>query len=304
MSSDVLQRPVALVGGRGFIGRALSEALGNTGWPYWVVDHRMNPATDPDVEYRNLSEGIAAALAGADTMIYMASVTTPYLSEVEPELEVKNIDNAMKYFDAAIEAGVRRIVFLSSGGTVYGESATALAETAVTEPSCFYGVGKLSIEHLLQRYANRGDVQASILRLSNVYGEHQTARGAQGLIAAAINAGITGAPLTLYGDTVRDYIHISDITNAIITALGSEATAIFNISSGLGIRSSLVVKLVSQQLGREIQVTRKSKRPCDCETIILSNDKASTILGWKPTIDLQQGIALAVQCALEKAHSG
>ena len=247
-----------------------------------------------DIGSRSALNGIKESLEGAETLVYLASVTTPYVSELRPELEATNFLTAQNYFSAAITSGVRRIILVSSGGTIYRPSSELRLEGDPITPSCFYGVGKYAIELLAARYAARRDFELCILRFSNVYGPYQTARGGQGLIAAVINAAVNGEKLTLFGDATRDYLFVNDACDAVIKAVDALGETIngqeFNISAGSGTRSSEIVAIIGRLFNRDILVKQEPPRDFDLESVVLSNKKAAEVLGWKPRTSIEKGI--------------
>jgi UDP-glucose 4-epimerase len=189
---------------------------------------------------------------------------------------------------------VKKIIFLSSGGTVYGKANfLPITESHLTNPCCSYGIHKLTIEKYLALFFQLYGLDYTILRASNPYGPHQNIGRNQGLIATTINRIQNGLPLEVWGDgsVIRDYLHVQDLVSAGIRVLNYEGPhKIFNISSGKGRSINEVIQIISKQMGKKAKIIHLAERGFDVESNILSNELAKNELGWMPLMSIEEYI--------------
>jgi UDP-glucose 4-epimerase len=296
---------VLLLGGAGFIGRHLCVALITEG--YHVTAFDILPSGGrvdwPPIagvrwlagDFNNVAD-LESALVGIDLVIHLVSITLPKNSNDNPLYDLQgNVGGTIKLLDTMIrKAKPPRIIFLSSGGTVYGvPQQIPIPESHPTEPLCAYGIGKLAIEKYLALYHRLHGLDYYVLRLSNPYGEQQSFRSGQGVISAFLHQALIDEALEVWGDgcVVRDYLYIGDAIQAIQTIIaykGSER--IFNIGSGVGHNLNDLIELTSQLLNRSIPCRYLPARACDVPVNILDISLANTELGWFPTVSLQDGM--------------
>jgi UDP-glucose 4-epimerase len=230
--------------------------------------------------------------------VHVASLTTPAIGEANPYLELENIRLTLDLIAACERQHVKHIIFSSSGGTIYGETGELPAtESTAVCPSCSYAIAKYASEELLRIAVLRGQVSATVLRISNVYGGRQTTKGEQGFIGYAVRRALENNEIGLYGDTVRDYIYIDDVVSAFVSALEIESAGFrcFNISTGVGTSLSGVVANLQEILGRTLKVRQSGKRPFDLQRNVLANGAAQKELNLKPTIELAYGLRRVVE---------
>ena len=292
-----------VLGGAGFLGSHLTEALLARGRSVRVFDRE-------NVDLRNL-DGISGdwhflggdflseadqrrAIDGAHTLFHLISTTIPATSNQDPVFDVEtNMLASVRLLDLARRQGVTRVVFVSSGGTVYGRpSQLPVAETHPTDPLVSYGVIKLAIEKYLALYSHLYGLSSRVLRLSNPYGPHQNPKGAQGAASVFLARVHAGMPVTIWGDgsVVRDYIYVTDAVEGILAANGQEKTGIYNIGSGVGTSLNDLVAEIREVTGREFEVEYLPGRPFDVPASVLDISRARDDLGWKPRIPLRQGL--------------
>ena len=182
------------------------------------------------------------------------------------------------------------IIYISSAGTVYGEARlNAAIETDQLKPVSDYGEYHKTVEqHLLD--ASRFD--ATIVRLTNIYGPSQLTKKKQGFISAVVRAAKSQAPLTIFGDgeNVRDYIHENDVIDALKLILKKPEPGIFNLSSGYRYSLNDIISSVEQLWGRRLSVRRRPSRFCDLTNVNVSNEKLKRLYGWTPRYSLKSGI--------------
>jgi UDP-glucose 4-epimerase len=260
---------ILVLGARGFIGSHLVERL------------EARPFEG------RLSDGIAlaSALRGCDTVIHAAANVDLAASHVAPEIELSTcVAPSIDMLRRAVSAGTKHIVFLSSGGAVYGERQTPATEDSPLDPISSYGLAKLTIERYLLYFARHHGLQTAILRLGNVYGPGQ--RGS--IVPALIDAAERNTDIVLRGDTMRDYVHVNDVVRAVIAA--QSANGVFNVGTGTGTKLSTLTRLIEELTGKKIRATTEPRRPYDVQMSVLLIDKAKRVLGWRPEIKLADGV--------------
>ena len=197
--------------------------------------------------------------------------------------------------EACADVGVKRFVFTSSGGTVYGPVETLpTPETETNTPLNAYGVTKLAAEHFLRLLSANSVIATSILRVSNPYGPGQLARRGQGFIAAAMNAAYKGEELEIWGDgsVVRDFVYVGDVADAFTAACKSENPFdLVNVSFGRGASLREICEGVEAASGRTLNVKYTAGRAADVPVSVLDNTRAAAVLGWRPATSLADGLA-------------
>ena len=189
--------------------------------------------------------------------------------------------------------GIRRIIYPSSGGTVYGKYSVHSRETHPTVPYSVYAAHKIALENYFRLFNLYDDMEIITLRIANPYGYLETANRKQGIIPIFIDRIINGQPIEVWGagKNVRDYIYIDDLVDAMEKAAAYRGEyRCFNIGSSTGTSIKKVIRLIEQHSGKKAQVTVKPGRICDAESSYLSNDLAIKELGWKPSVTLDEGI--------------
>lgn len=290
-----------VVGGNGFIGAHLAEGLRARGHAVRVLDPCPARAdTDwSDIDYMQGaytdSSLLNGALDGIDTVFHLASTTVPASSNRDPAYDVSsNLLGALGLF-AAIEAkGIRRVVFFSSGGTVYGNPETLpVGEGHPLHPISSYGIVKIAIEQYLSMFHHLDRLDPLILRPSNPYGPRQSATGGQGFVAAALARMRGDSPLQIWGDggIVRDYIYIDDLVELAIRAAASAECGVFNAGSGAGHSLNAIRAAIERVAGRAMRVEHLPGRGFDVREIVLDIAAANARFDWRPEVDLDVGIA-------------
>lgn len=290
-----------VIGGNGFIGSHLVDALRSAGDDVTVMD-RGEPRGDVDwtgVRYLKGSlddrEALDRSLANQEIVYHLASTTVPSTSNADPIADVQgNLCGTLLLLDRMRAAGCRRIVYLSSGGTVYGETGPDLIdESHECAPICSYGVVKLAIEKYLAMYGRLEGLQALVLRASNPYGPRQGKLGIQGLVGTLFGRLLSGQPVDIWGDgsSVRDYIYVGDLVELASVAGRSDAVGVFNAGSGIGVSVSAMLDAISATTGVTPEVRRHPARGFDVSHIVLNVEKARRQFGWRPRTPLDEGLS-------------
>ena len=231
---------------------------------------------------------LAVAVDGAEVVFHLLGGTNPEVSNKDPVADLQaNIIASVQLMELCRAAGVRRIVFVSSGGAVYGVTPPVpIAEDAATNPISAYGINKLMVEKYLQLFAYLNGPAAIILRVSNPFGPYQSPFRRQGLIAATIETVLAKRPVEIWGDgqVVRDFIYVGDLAEAMVAAASYDGPEqVMNVGSSVG-RSVLdVVHAVRVALDRpEISVVHRTSRRADVPYNVLNTDRARHCLNWTP----------------------
>jgi UDP-glucose 4-epimerase len=299
-ASAVAGKRILVLGGNGFIGCHLTAALARAGAGVRVLGRSCTPGVDGDVEYvRGDIAGEVAfgeVLAGVDQVYHLVSSTIPGTSNANPVFDVENnLVGSLRLLDAMVGAGVRKLVFLSSGGTVYGNpEELPVREDHVLRPISSYGVVKAAIENYMRLYSVLHGLDISVLRLSNPYGLGKTMIGTQGVIPTLFSKIVNGDVIEIWGDggVVRDYIHMDDAVRAMLAVAGLEGFNLFNVGSGVGHSLRDVIDHVARVTGLEPKVKYGPARPFDVRAIYLDVNKIRSVTQWKPEISLEQGCAM------------
>jgi UDP-glucose 4-epimerase len=207
----------------------------------------------------------------------------------------ENIIPTLRLLESASHHKGMKLIFMSSGGTVYGENRGRPSKIGDEDtPICTYGIQKRTIEAYIEYYTRCTGLQGIIARLSNPYGVINTMGRTQGIIPIFLNNLRNGRGIVLFGDTVRDYIYIDDAIDALVMLKDYQGSKhIFNIGSSEGVRLSDLVTLLEQATGKQfVSVDKKPIRSCDVHVNVLDIEDTIRTLGWTPRIPLKAGIDL------------
>lgn len=230
-----------------------------------------------------------------DVVYHLISTTVPTTSNQQISQELmSNVFFSSNLFEACVRCGIKKIVFISSGGAVYGkESDCPLKENIATNPISAYGVQKVTIEKLLYLYRYIHGLDYRIIRLANPYGPYQRPNGALGAVTTFTYKALKGEEITVYGDgsVIRDFIYIGDAIKAIIKiANGENKHRIFNIGCGYGTSIKQVLETISQALETELNVVYKDSRKVDVPINYLDISRYEKYYGKLNPISLDEGV--------------
>jgi UDP-glucose 4-epimerase len=234
------------------------------------------------------------ALRGVDTVFHLVSTTFPGMTLESSVYDVlSNVLPTIRMLELCLASGVRKVVFASSGGAVYGEPDTMpIAESHATAPISAHGQSKLTIENYLSYFARTTALDVDILRISNPYGPFQNPFGIQGLVAVAMACAHNGRTLQILGkgEAIRDYIYIGDVVEGLRKAASHSGSATLNLSSGRGYSVIEVVEMIEAVSGRRIARSFSPARKSDVSANVLSNQRSADLLHWQPTTDFATGL--------------
>jgi UDP-glucose 4-epimerase len=292
---------IGIIGATGFIGRSLADDCRARGRPYRAFVRSLNsvPAdafvgADAIVTFDLNATVDPAHFADVHTVILLASATKHNVSFNSYAYEsMSNIAPHCHFLTQLIDTDVRHVVFVSSGGTVYGRNDARIPtpETAALKPCTPYGFGKVCIETAVETIWGGAGRLWTVLRPSNPVGRHQRMSvGAHGLVTTLFHRLREDLPITVFGDgsTVRDYFAVEDLTDLVLRAVDHPraASLILNASSGRGETILNIVAACERGVGRPARLTfQPDKRP-DIAYSVLDNSRALETLGWRPTRSL------------------
>lgn len=292
MGDDVLML------GLGFLGRALAQRLHAEGRTVHVIE----PAKAPPVAGVSMHRGnmddlplLEQLLPKCGTVFHLASATTPGSSAGDPVAEAeRNLLPSLRFIEQAQRHGPLRLVFISSGGTLYGDpTVSPTPENHPLKPYSYHGAGKIAQEAFLRAFAQATDSCVAILRPSNLYGPGQPLKSGFGVIRTLLEHALRGTAMPIWGDgeTVRDFLYIDDMVEAcLLLSRDPKVSGTFNVGSCHGHTINQILAVAEKVCGRKVAVQRYPARGYDVRQVILDNASIKTALGWQPATSLEAGI--------------
>jgi UDP-glucose 4-epimerase len=288
---------IAIHGGAGFIGSGIRANLLAKGLAPIVIDtegrvHRSACVSEPDTKVY-----VGSWPERIDIFIYLSWSSFPYSSIAQIGSDsCHEISNSIQAFNMAIEKGATKLIFASSGGTVYGKHNIdeRVNELHLLRPISGYGATKVAVEMYLAIIAANFEVDHISLRVGNPYGPYQFAGTPIGLIARFVANALEGVPHKIIGDgsTIRDYIHIDDVSEAFVcAAINQVKSGAYNIASGQGLSINQIADFVDNAVGINCLRLYYEARACDVPAIVLDPSLFIKEARWQPKIDIEKGIA-------------
>ncbi|GAA0639290.1 UDP-glucose 4-epimerase [Kutzneria viridogrisea] len=297
---------VLVTGGAGFIGSHLIDALRAANAEVVVLDNGAAGRADLAERLRRSDIPVHAVDVTdtepvrrlvheirPDVIAHLAGHINPRVSVLEPALDARtNVVGTVNVLDAADAVGVR-VVFVSTGGAVYGEHALDLiTEDTPARPESPYGTSKYCAEQYVALSRRRTGAGHVVLRLSNVYGPRQDPDSSNGVIAVSCGHVVRGRAPLVYGDgkQTRDFIHIADVTSALMAALSYPDGGIFNVGTGVPTSILDVVGVIGAAVGRPITPKFVPNGAGDLRHSCLDSSRIADALGWRATVGLLDGV--------------
>jgi UDP-glucose 4-epimerase len=292
-----LKQNILILGGTGFVGRHLSEALSE--------DFNVTLTTRTAASLANMKsalkqgdirsiEFLEDCMEEIDLVIHLVSASVPASSNGNEFLDIENnLLPSIQLLKVMERKKVKKLIFLSSGGAIYGnQPQMPITEQNSLNPISTYGIIKATIEHFIALYNNQFGIDFLILRAANLYGPRQSHSGLNGVINTLMDRIIEGKPIEIWGDGTqeKDYLYISDLINAIQLGISQEVTGTYNIGSNTGTSLNEVIAKIERISGKNITATRQSARPFDVQRFILDYSSFHHKTGWKPLVTLEQGL--------------
>ncbi len=293
---------VTIMGGTGFIGRPLCRAFLDAGFSVnsFGRTHRKDRQGGDLMTYSACriedTDAVIAAIEHSDLIVHLVNTTVPGSSMADVGFDISsNLLPNVQWMNRLNETEVKRVIFVSSGGTVYGVTEPrAIDESSPTNPITAYGVTKLALEKYLRILADRNGVELVIARPSNIYGIGQNFKSGQGLVGVFIDRILRGEAIKVWGDgsTVRDYLSLQDFCAAILgLASYTGEHALFNVSSGVGVSVRDVLSCIEAHLGELRGIEYLPARNFDVPYNVLSSKRLFEATGWQPKIAFEAGVA-------------
>jgi UDP-glucose 4-epimerase len=311
-----------VTGGAGFIASNLVDALVARGDDVLALDDlssgRAENLDSALAAGARLIEGDIADPAAVDAafadlkpelVFHLAAQIDVRRSVADPVFDLRlNVGGTINLLAAAVRSDVRRFLFASTGGAIYGEGADRelpLAEDAECRPDAPYGQSKLAAEGYLDLYSRLYGLPAVALRLGNVYGPRQDPHGEAGVVAIFCGALLDGATPRVFGDgrQTRDYIHVDDVVAAFLAAAASDAGGAFNLGTGREADVFAVGEAIARAYGVEFAPEMAPERPGEVQRIAIASDRAASELGWSAEVELEDGLARTARWAREAAEA-
>ena len=294
-----------VIGGAGYIGTHLVPMLLSTGRQVTALGRKAIPAhalpegatyVEGDFGQGDL---LRRLLDKHHEVIHLAYATVPNTSFESPLADLlQNLPPTVQLFSEAAARG-RKLVFVSSGGTVYGEAVELpIHEDHPAKPISPYGVTKLTLENYAYLYSVTHGLKYMCIRPANAYGVGQRPFVGQGFISTAMASVMRGKPIIIFGQngTVRDYLYVSDLAAGIVSALErGKLSETYNIGSGIGRSNRDVIDAFAplmQEIGCEVRIENLPERLFDVKANVLDSTKLRLHTGWKPQIEFSQGLRL------------
>ena len=303
---------ILVTGAAGFIGSHLVDRLVADGHRVTGIDDLSTGSLANLAEARrsktfgfhrfDITSPDFALLVGRDrpdVVCHLAAQMDVRKSVVDPLHDTRvNVVGTVNVLDACVHASVQRVLFSSSGGTVYGEPPSLpVSERAALHPSSPYGAAKVAGETYLSAYQRLHGLQGVALRLGNVYGPRQDPRGEAGVVAIFARVLLAGKAARIFGDgsSRRDYVHVEDVVDAFVRCLGGKGDGRrLNIGTGVATTVRELHRLVALACGAPDAPEFAPTRPGELQAISLDSGAARRALGWEPSADLAEGLAQTV----------
>jgi len=300
---------ILVTGGAGFIGSHVADAYLAAGHEVAILDDLSTgseaninrEAQFIELDVRN-KEGVAAAISAfrPEVVNHHAAQSEVPRSVADPGFDAMvNVVGGLNVLKASVDAGVRKLIFSSTGGALYGEPDIVPAdEDHPLRPLSPYGTSKLSFEHYLGTFHRTYGLEYTVLRYANIYGPRQDFHAEEGrVIAIFASRMIAGRPVTIDGDgeQARDMLHVADVAVANIAALYRGAEGTYHISTGIPVTINELFRKLALLTDYELQPNFGPARKGDVFRIALDNSRAKKELGWEPKVELEEGLNQTVE---------
>lgn len=295
---------VLVFGGTGFLGKNLVNYLLEKGHTVGLYVRPQSQKENFVVMKRDMvrlhigdfqaEDRFESMIKGYDAVYHLISETVPGVIDPLRDIET-TIKPSLRLLEACVKENIKKFIFFSSGGTVYGiPEKVPLTEENVGQPISSYGIQKQVLERYLRFYNYNYGLPIIILRISNPYGRYQKPFRNQGVIANLLGRYLTHKTIEIWGggEAVRDYVYVNDMIIAAEKALGYKGCEqIFNIGSGEGKTVNEIIQIIDEIVGGTLQVEYRPGRKTDVPINVLDISKAEKELGWRPCVSLKAGIS-------------
>jgi UDP-glucose 4-epimerase len=292
-----------VIGGNGFIGHNLVLRLLDKGHNVTVLDKFIDEAQKKaeckyiTADFFDVTENM---VEGTDVVYHLAHTTIPQTSNKNPSFDLNsNVIGTIKLLEICVKRKVKKIIYASSGGTIYGiPQYLPIDEAHPLNPLSSYGISKLTTEKYLFLFQHLYGLNYEIVRMSNPYGFWQNPDGQQGVIAVFIGKILRNQKIDIWGDgkIVRDYIFIDDVMDALMLITEKQTcNNIFNVGSSIGTSLNEIISFLEQITGKKPEANYYASRKVDVGINILDTSKIFRELNWRSTTPIQLGIKKTLQ---------
>jgi UDP-glucose 4-epimerase len=307
---------VLVTGGAGFIGSHVAEAFVEAGHEVWAVDdlstgRRENLRQEVRLVVADIRSPETARLVESErfeVLCHLAAQMDVRRSVTDPRFDAEvNIGGFLNVLEAARKSGVRKLVFSSTGGAIYGEQDVfPAAESHPTRPLSPYGVSKASGELYLGYYRAQYGLASVALRYANVYGPRQNPHGEAGVVAIFSERLLRGETCTINGTggQTRDFVYGPDVARANLLAAQGEVQGPINIGTGLETDVNRLHALLARAAGTERPAQHAPAKPGEQMRSSVDPSLAARVLGWRPTVALEEGLQRTVNWFRDRAPTG
>lgn len=302
-----MDKSVALIGGNGFIGKNLTNYFLEKDYNVLVIGRNIVEDSD------NLNGKLINKLIDVNKTSKLIDVLFEYeniiwlVNDLVPGSTMDclvddftfNITPLINFLESVKKLIIlKRFVFISSGGTIYGDSLnrTDLSEDSPKNPISAYGLSKIIAENYINFITKRSSFESIIIRPSNVYGNHQNFKKPQGIVGYAFNALVNNKTIELYGEgkVIRDFVHVLDLAEAIKCCIERKCETAtvktYNVGSQAGYSVKEVLDMINEISNQKIQTTLKPSRSFDCSYNVLDISKIKNELKWQPKVEIKDGL--------------
>ncbi|HET6984759.1 MAG TPA: NAD-dependent epimerase/dehydratase family protein [Myxococcaceae bacterium] len=304
---------VLVTGGAGFIGSHVTDVFLDAGHEVWALDdlssgRRENLRPEVKLVVADIRSADAARLLETErfeVMCHLAAQMDVRRSVADPRFDAEvNAGGFLNLLEAARKSGLRKVVFSSTGGAIYGEQDVFPApEAHPTRPVSPYGVSKASGELYLGYYRAQYGLQSVALRYANVYGPRQNPHGEAGVVAIFSERLLRGEPCTIYGtgQQTRDFVYGPDVARANLLAATRDVQGPINIGTGIETDVNRLYALLAKAAGSARPATHAPAKPGEQMRSSVDPSLAAKVLGWRPTVALEEGLQRTVGWFREKS---
>lgn len=296
---------ILILGASGFIGTNLTiKLIENIDNHITLIDKRIDYFSDiKKFNFSNVEIKISSLdkdmdfsiLEGQDVVYHLVSTNVPTTSNQHISQDIQaNVLFSSNLFEACVKYDVKKVVFISSGGTVYGkEGSCPLSENTPTNPISSYGVQKITIEKLLYLYSYMYGLDYRIIRLANPYGPYQRPNGVLGAVTTFTYKALKGEEVQVYGDgsVIRDFIYIDDAVKGVLNIVeGENKHHTFNLGCGYGTSIKEVLETIEKALGLKMNIVYKKGRAVDVPVNYLDIRRYEKYYGKLNPVSLEEGV--------------
>lgn len=290
-----------VTGGAGFIGSHLVDELIKRGDEVTIIDNLFSGKKEYINEKAKFFELDINAKEvedifkenNFDFVFHLAAQIDVNKSVLDPVLDNQiNALGSLHIFRLAAEAKVKKVIFISTGGALYGDCVAPATEENLVQPNSPYAIHKFAAERYLEMFRETHGLKSSVLRLANVYGPRQYKGGECGVVGIFTNNYLSKEKSYLYGDgtKTRDYVYVFDVVRAIVLASESQEESVFNVSSGKETSVGEIIHTIEKITNSVFDYEKKPDKLGEVQRSVLSYNRAQEYLGWQPTVDLDTGI--------------